>query len=161
MTFVGGVTLPGLGTGAGFALRSFRAMASGCNGCNVLCRGFDRAFGDNGPRAFDEMRQFTKLLGNAGARRIHLALSGCCRVTADELSVVAVLAAAQDHEYERCKAHLCWLMGGREDGAAVTAACRIASVFRVAGLQINAPSIELLMETKPRRGTVLSEVGHA
>ncbi|MEL7491682.1 MAG: hypothetical protein AAGJ73_13265 [Pseudomonadota bacterium] len=161
MTFVGGVTLPGLGTGAGFALWTFRAMASGCNGCNVLRRGFDRAFGEGGPRAFDEMRQFTRLLGNAGTRRILLAGSGCCRVTADELSMVAVLAAAQDHDYDRCKAHLCWLMGGREDSAAITAASRVASVFQVAGLQIIAPSIELSMETKPLRGTVLSEVGHA
>lgn len=155
------MALPGLGTGAGFALWCFRAMAWGCTGCKVLCNGFDRAFGDDGPRAFEKMRDFTKLLGNAGSHRIHLAGSGCCRVTADELSVVAVLAAAQDHDYERCKAHLSWLMGRCEDSVAVTAACRVASVFRVARLQINAPSIELSMETKPLRGTGPSEVGHA
>ncbi|MEO1251591.1 MAG: hypothetical protein AAFW81_04505 [Pseudomonadota bacterium] len=161
MTYVNGVTMQGLGDGGGFALWSFRAIASGCGGCAVLQRGFGTIFGEDGPLAFEEIRRFTRVLGNAGRRRLLLAEAGCCGVTADELSVVATLAAAQADDYVACKAHLSWLMGGRNEDAGVLAASRAAAVFTQHGWLIAPPAIEITIRDKRVTGPVSDITGHA
>ena len=161
MTFVNGVALPELGAGAGFVLWSFRAIASGCGGCGVLHRGLERAFGADGGTVLDQMSRFARVLGNDGARRIMLASTGCCHVTADELSVVAVLSSAQRKNTEQCMAHIEWLMGGRNTTPAYKHACRIGDAFTSAGLTISKPSIELSFPTKRIGAPILNIVGNA
>ena len=161
MTFVNGIQLPALGTGACFALWAFRALASGCKGCQVLFGGFEEMLGELGAPALDDMLCFTKALGTDGARRIVLAPAGCSQVTADELSIVAIFASAQQGDYAQCRAHLNWLMGGKNMQTAFVEACRLGTLFSEAGLEISNPDIELTPPSKVFEAPMMGIVGTA
>ena len=141
--FVRSMTIADLGPGAGYALWAFRAAAVGRIGCCALVSGFDEAFGPIGEEARDAIAQFAHILGNEGGRMIRLSQPGCARVTADELSLVAALAAAQGAEKDRRDAHLAWLTCGRGEIAARTAAERVAAVFAAARMPIMAPAVDI------------------
>ena len=161
MTFVNDVRLPELGTGAGFALWAFRAIASGCGGCGVLRSGFERAFGSESAEALNDMICFARTLGNRGTWRISLAAAGCCRVTADELCVIATLSSAQQHDSAQCLAHLNWLMGGKNTNIGFRDASRISDKFSSVGLAIAAPEVELIQPQKTIEKPILNIVGNA
>ena len=161
MAFVRGINIQALGAGAGFAIWSFRAVASGCRDCVSLRRGFDEAFGEKAPCALGAMMQFAKILGAAGGRRILLAPSGCCSVTADELSIVASLCAAQKGDLALCKAHLVWLTCAEGHGASLSAATCVSNLFYSAGMAIAAPLLELSPLKKPITRPIFHETGYA
>jgi len=161
MTFVNGINLPKLGTGAGFALWAFRAVASGCKGCGVLQTGFERAFADDGADALAEMISFARTLGTNGARRITLASAGCCRVTADELSIIATLSTAQQQGSSLCLAHIHWLMAGKGAEPAFRDAYRVSNRCTAIGLPIRAPEIELSQPRQTPDAPILNIVGNA
>lgn len=143
MTFVASMTIPQLGPGAGYALWGFRAAAVGHIDCPSLVKGYERLFGDRADAALSAILVFTRTIGNCGARRIALAVPGCCGVTSDELSIVAVLGAAQAENVDRRNAHLLWLLGRSGDEHASAAADAVGAVFSEGGLTIEQPPIEL------------------
>ena len=161
--------MPQLGCGAGYALWAFRAAAMGHFDCPALVRGFDRLFEDQSAAARSALLHFTRTIGTHGHRRISLAEPGCCGVTSDELSVVAVLAAAQRKDDKRRDAHLLWLLGRRDFPVAATTADAVGAAFKTVGLAIDQPPIRLYehhsakpfevingaREEKIRRGDVL------
>ncbi|MEM8937372.1 MAG: hypothetical protein AAGC77_13290 [Pseudomonadota bacterium] len=161
MTFVNGVTLPNLGSGAAFAIWSFRAIATGCRGCGVLQKSFQEMFPDDGPDALRDMICFARVLGSGGARRIVLSHAGCSRITADELSIIAALSSAQHSSETSCVAHLNWLMGGKNTETALVETWRVANKFKAGGLAIDAPAIEISEPLKKIDAPVLSIVGNA
>lgn len=161
MTFINGIGLPQLGTGAGFALWAFRAIASGCKGCGVLQKGFQHAFADDSAEALCDMTGFVRILGTNGARRITLSEAGCCRVTADELSIIATLSAAQQQDSPLCQAHIHWLMAGKHSDVAFRKARRVSDWFTIVGLPINSPEIKLTRPWKPLNAPILNIVGNA
>ena len=164
MAFIAQVTIPSLGPGGAYALWGFRASAVGHGHCKVLVHGFQSTLGDYGTPALGALRFLARALVSEGGRRICLAAPGCCGVTCDELSLVALLAAAQADDEDRRDAHLRWLMGGRGEEMARTAALAVATVFREAGFLIEPPPVEL--ESPPANKPVrmfqtFHETGHA
>lgn len=150
MTFVSHMRISQLGCGAGYALWGFRAAAVGHVDCPALASGYDNVFGAQGAAARGAVLVFARIIGSAGNRRISLGAPGCCGVTSDELSVVAVLAAAQEEDADRRDAHLLWLLARRDRKAAGAAADAAAARFAAAGLTIKSPPIELYDAQKAR-----------
>ena len=78
--------------------------------CRMIHREFSHAFGPHveaGAKAFERV-----LLALArGMRPITLSRPGHVQMTHDELSLLALFAAAQDGDEARCLAHARWLMG--------------------------------------------------
>ncbi|MEM8988644.1 MAG: hypothetical protein AAGC95_18195 [Pseudomonadota bacterium] len=143
MTFATSITLPDLGLGAGYALWGFRAAAIGDVERPVLQNGFEAAFGDYGLSALGGLHSLARELGVSGGRQIKIACPGCAYATADELSIVMLLSAAQEEDEALCVSHLYWLMCGRGEEAAHAAALGVATVFKAAGVTIRRPQIEV------------------
>lgn len=143
MTYVSSFSISHLSCGAGYALWGFRAAAIGHLDCCALTRGYDSAFGAQSAPARSAVLVFARIIGSVGKRRIMLGAPGCGGVTCDELSIIAVLAAAQAREPERRDAHMLWLLARRGCETAGAAADAVATRFTAAGLVINAPPIEL------------------
>ena len=161
MTFVASLTIPQLGCGAGYALWAFRAAAIGHFDCPALVRGFDRAFADRSLEARDALYYFARAIGSRGNRRIGLGQPGCCGVTSDEMSIVAVLAAAQDKDDARRDAHLLWLLGHRDVGNAATTADAVGAAFKSRGLMIDQPPIQLCKPQDAKPFTIVGSTERA
>ncbi|MEM6414763.1 MAG: hypothetical protein AAF720_08920 [Pseudomonadota bacterium] len=155
------MTIPQLGLGAGYALWGFRAAAVGHIECPALVKGYQRLFAENADHALSMILLFTRTTGNIGTRRIGLAVPGCCGVTSDELSIVAVLAAAQACDTDRRDAHLLWLLGRSGDERATNAADRVGEAFRRIGLSIEQPPVELATTPAAKPYAVLHAAGRA
>jgi len=162
MSFVNAMTLFDFGHGASFALWSFRAIATGAGQC--LCpvrRGFDATFGSDSQATLDAMATLAHCLGNVGGRKITLAPSGCCRVTCDEVSIIAILAAGQKRDAMLFEAHLTWLMCGKGKEHARHAAVAVAELFQCAGLEIDSPAAEISLPRDARCLRVFHAAGRA
>lgn len=155
------VTLPDLGVGGAFALWGFRAAAIGHADCPALQSGFDRSFGEDAAPALHAICRLVKSLGMDGRRRILLSRPGCCAVTHDEMSIVAMLSAAQTGDGVRREAHLCWLMGKGCNFEAAAVATRIGEYFRGAGMVIDAPAIAIETPAPARWNVTHHVVGNA
>lgn len=132
-----------LGFAAGFALWGFRSCARGQERCCVIAQGFQRMFGADAPLAVGGLLALARILGADGRRKIRLASPGCVRLTSDELSVVAALAAAQAGDEPRLEAHLSWLLACAPEPRACVAAWRTGQVFADAGMKIEAPELDI------------------
>lgn len=160
MSFITSVTLPELGLGAGYAIWGFRAIAMGHGDCPVLIRGFEHTFGNHSERAHRAVSALANEMNAGGRRRIKLAMPGCGFPTADELSVVAMLSAAQQGDTLRSQTHLAWLMHANCSDAALIAAISIGAAFDAVGMTIEAPQVEIVgMIRGPVK--VYHDAGHA
>ncbi|MEO1311332.1 MAG: hypothetical protein AAFV51_10250 [Pseudomonadota bacterium] len=141
MSIVPLLKLPELGSGGAVAVWAFRATVAGQSDCPALTRGYRDLLGEHGEPALRAIETLVAAIAQDGRRRrVGLAPPGCCCVTADELSIVAVLAAAQAGDRERLTAHLRWIVG-RETAGTLGAVCAVAAVFSKAGLPITAPEV--------------------
>ncbi len=80
--------------------------------CRMIHREFSHAFGPHveaGAKAFERVL----LALSKGTRPIILARPGHVHMTHDELTLLALFAAAQGGDEARCQAHARWIMGGR------------------------------------------------
>lgn len=146
--FVENKFITDLGFGSGFALWGFRAIASGKTGCCQFTAGFNRAFsmdndaiksqhgGTAGRLALNALKSFSYQLGVLGTRKITLSSPGTFRVTADELSIVAALAAAQEGKDDLCHLHLTWLLAQHDTVYARHAAVTYGIICAQAGINI-------------------------
>lgn len=155
-SFVEGISLASLGYGAGMALWSFRACARGQAGCCIVVDSYRRIFDADGPGALGAVLDLARALGRDGRRTIGVAMPGCAGVTADELSLIAALAAAQARDEERRDAHLAWLFGCAPQVHAVVASDRVGYFYATRGLTIGAPQVE----ASPRRAATNTLVVH-
>lgn len=152
--FLNKTLITDLGFGAGFTLWGFRAMASGCGGCKTMRSGFQKAFSsDNralqmtdgepiGLPAMKALAELCRLIGTLGRRKIVLSSSGSMRLTADELSLVAALSAAQAGDSNLCQTHLLWLLGTSDTEPSYQAAVTYGLICAEAGIFIHEPKIE-------------------
>lgn len=142
-SFVEGVFLPDLGLGTGIAIWGFRACASGHSQCPPVTKGFDRVFGDRGPEALADVLQLARIFGFEGRRTISIALPGCGRMTADELSMAAMLAAAQQGADDERDNHATWLLGQRPRDHVCDVVERIAETFGEYDLAMAKPDVTI------------------
>ena len=141
--FIEDLSLPELGYGAGFALWSFRACARGCADCGALKRGFAHAFGEDASAALLGVQRMTSTFGHIGRRKLTLAMPGSVRITADELSLISMLAAAQAHDEAARDAHLQWLLVKQPAQGVGNLITGLADLFARHNLIITPPDIEL------------------
>lgn len=139
--FVDGMSVPELGFASGFALWGFRACARGQVMCCAVIHGFERVFDDDAPAVLANLLALARMMGGKGRRKIGLAMPGCAGITADELSLAALLAAAQTGEAEKRDAHLAWLFAGPAPANAAAAADSIGALFFKRGLMMRAPDL--------------------
>ena len=161
VSFVAGVLVPKLGLGTGLVMMSFRACALGRTECCAIVEGYERAFGLDGPATLSDMQNLTSVLGNDGRRKLTITAPGCARITADELSIVAMFAAAQADDAAGRDAHLLWLLAkspGRQVSALVS---RIADTFGRHGLHIKAPPAVVQIRVPPREALIVQDGGRA
>lgn len=141
VSFVSDLQLPQLGTGAGFALWAFRACAQGHVRCCAVTRGFDAAFGTDGPETLAGMMRFVATVGHEGRRKVRLAMPGCLHVTTDEVSLTKLFAAAQDGNRLARDAHLSWVLGATPSEEVSALVTGIAESFASYGLYIMPPPL--------------------
>ena len=89
------------------------------------------------------LASFCRTLGENGKRKILLSESGTLRLTADEVSLVATLAAAQSNQIPLCRAHLLWLQGNDRTAAACQAAQQYGLICSEADIYIEEPRVEI------------------
>jgi len=97
-SFLSGAILSDLGEGAECAVTAFRTCARGASGCCTVRKLFEANVRADADALRRDFIAFSDLLGRAGRRAVTLAPPGTARITADELSFVAALAAAQSGE---------------------------------------------------------------
>ena len=161
VSFVADVFVPKLGVGTGLVIMSFRACALGRAKCCPIIEGYERAFGLEGPTTLSDMHNLTSVLGNDGRRKLTITAPGCARLTADELSIVAMFAAAQADDAAGRDAHLLWLLAkspGKQVSALVS---RIADTFARHGLRIKAPPAVVQTRMPPREALIVQDGGRA
>ena len=137
--FVADVHVPQLGTGAGLALWGFRVCALRGIKCCAIVQGFKSAFGDEAPSVLSDMLAFARVVGFDGRRKVTVALPDCTRVTADEISITAMFAAAQAQDAGARDAHLLWILARSPTDEVSQLVARIADAFARQGLRIMAP----------------------
>ena len=74
---------------------ALRAIAVGHGDCAVVARTFAHACGEMGAEALQSYVVLVQYIGMTGRRRLRVHVPGCPCVSADETSVVGVVAAAQ------------------------------------------------------------------
>lgn len=161
VSFVADVFVPQLGVGAGLVMMSFRACALGRAKCCMIIEGYERAFGLEGPATLSDMHDLTSVLGNDGRRKLTITAPGCARLTADELSIVAMFAAAQADDAAGRDAHLLWLLAKSPGKQVSTLVSRIAGTFARHGLNIKAPPAVVQTRMPPREMLIVQDGGHA
>ncbi|MEO0612456.1 MAG: hypothetical protein AAFY83_03965 [Pseudomonadota bacterium] len=160
--YIANMKLPDLGIGGSMALWGFRASAAGQSQCCAIVSGYERAFENQSDDVLALMLDYARMLGNDGNRRIGLGCSGCGSLTADELSIVAVLASAQLDADAATIAHLTWLMGGRPKADQMELVKNLALHFLHAGLVIQLPEISLSdWSARPVKNVAIYQSGTA
>ena len=143
MDFVRSLKVADLGTAGGFALWAFRAVATtGVAQCGQVAEGFERALGPEGAEGCATFHALSRLIGFASNRPISLAKPRCCQITADELSILAALAASQVGDEEEQDFYISWLGGGNDATRIRNAMNKAASLFLAANLEIRKPPIQ-------------------
>jgi len=89
---------------------SFRAYAVGRYHCPVIVREYGSACGALAREARVAVEVFAQQVEIQGRRPVSLSAPGCIDLTRDEQLLLAIFAAAQRGEEDRCLAHLTWLL---------------------------------------------------
>lgn len=137
--FVSDTYVPRLGAGTGLALWGFRVCALRGVRCCAIVQGFRRAFGDEAPGVLSDMLAFARVVGFDGRRKVTLGKPDCARMTADEVSIAAMFAAAQAHDAAARDAHLLWILAKPPTDEVCELVTRIADAFAAQGLRIVPP----------------------
>ncbi len=106
-----------------------RVTASGRRDCPIVKAAFADACQPVGAEALNAFVVFVCELARQGRRRILLAPAGCFSVTPDEMSIIAVFAAAQERAHDRLDAHMTWLVGASPQPPLAAAAGLVAEAL--------------------------------
>jgi len=137
------MTLPDLGIAAGMAVWGFRAAVMGTAGCHVVRWGFEQALAEDGERTLGDLVRLSREIARLGQRRIRIGCPGTSRITADEVSLAALFAAAQEGDRETARAHGTWLMAREMPEEALDLAEAISVGFAVHEMRMRMPQLEL------------------
>lgn len=160
-SFLSCAILSDLGEGAECAVTAFRTCARGAPGCCTVRKLFEANVRANADALRRDFIAFADLLGRAGRRAVTLAPPGTARITADELSFVAALAAAQSGEVGRLSAHLHWLFAGSYPFEAEDAVYRAAAGLYLNGVMVDAPAMEEPITLASMTARPVKYSGHA
>ena len=159
--FVSDTYVPRLGVGTGLALWGFRVCALRGVRCCAIVQGFRRAFGDEAPGVLSDMLAFARVVGFDGRRKVTVALPDCARVTADEVSITAMFAAAQAQDAGARDAHLLWILARSPTDEVSQLVARIADAFARQGLRIAAPPTAARTKASERPSLSVAAGGRA
>ncbi len=121
-----------------FCVWALRTSVACSAQCRTLRQEFQRAFGAGDEAATEAYYELLVRLGE-GKRKVRIGRPGHIQVTTDELTLVRMLAAAQDGDVERFRAHACWLMGHNRLDALYLGAARFTGLLRERGHVFQAP----------------------
>ncbi len=154
MPFVGTCSVRDFGEGARLALDAFRVMAAGGDQ-SAIVEAFDARLGVLGRGALGALHILVREISAVGRRRVAVAFPGCPRMTADELSVLAMMSAAQRRDHPMVERHLVWILAGRDSETARSAATAIGGILSGAGLTISGPPVTLAATPRATNGLAL------
>jgi len=112
------------------------------NGGPTVGRAFRRTLG--GPAAHQALGAFLSFVGlmSFNARRtLRFRLPDCRKVSADERTLVALLAALQAGRVSHARSLVSWLFPPGAQELAFAYAANLARGFREGGLRVNGPSV--------------------
>jgi len=92
-----------------FCVWAMRTSVACSPQCRTLLREFESAFGRRAADGLECWHDLLKAL-TRGARKVRIGRPGLIQLTHDELSLTAMLAAAQAHDRDRFMAHARWIM---------------------------------------------------
>lgn len=133
-----------------FALWGIRACAVGHQECCVLTQGYRAHLDKDWPEALSLILLLTRIIGADGRRKVSVGLPGAPRLTSDELSLIALLAAAQAGDEDRVNAHFAWLLAAQPEETARKVALRLGALFARTGLTIDSPHLEIAGTCRPK-----------
>ncbi len=131
----------GLGMAAGLSVLGLRACgpAGAHRPCAAAVRAYALALGSDGAAALSCFIHLVRSLAHRGRRAIRLAIPGADGVTADELSALAALNAAQTGDAAAAD-HLVWLFGGPVPPMALAAVETAAGILAGRGYWVATPA---------------------
>ena len=150
-----------LSDGASLFLMTFRGLAFAGEGCQCLKKVYENQFGEHASTVLRDIQSFIRVVGSSGQRRVRLAQPGCGRITHDEVSLLAIVNAAQDYDHQRLDSYLCWLLKASHTGACVEPATRVANWFSSIGLSVLPPENVSAAERIEADQAVFGIVGRA
>lgn len=115
-----------------FCVWALRTSVACSAQCRTLRQEFQRAFGSDDAAATDAYYDLLVRLGE-GKRKVRIGRPGHIQLTADELTMARMLAAAQAGDVERFRAHACWIMGHNRLDALYASAVRFTGLLRERG----------------------------
>ena len=154
MTLIRSFTLREFGEGSRLALDAFRMMAAGGDH-SAIVEAFDARLGVLGRGALGALHILVREISAVGRRRVAVACPGCNCMTADELSVLALMSAAQRRDHPMVERHLVWILAGRDSESARSAATAIGGIFSGAGLTITGPPVNPEVTPRATKGQAL------
>jgi len=123
-------------------VRSFRVMVFTDNGGQTVARSFRQKLGDPAAhRALGAFFSFVGLLSCNARRPLRIRLPHCGKVSADERTLVALLAALQARRTSHARSLVSWLTPPPAQALAFAYAASLAQGFREGGLIFNGPSV--------------------
>lgn len=128
-----------------FCVWAIRTSVACSPQCRTLQREFQTAFGAGNEDGTNAYFALLSCLGK-GTRKVRIGRPGHIDMTADELSLVLMLAAAQAGDSERFMAHARWVLGHDDLQALYTAARRFTD-----HLQARGHSFRKVQAPPPRR----------
>lgn len=105
---------------------SFRAYAIGRYDCPAIVREYAAACGGLAREARVAVEVFAQQVEMQGRRPVNLSPPGCLGLSRDEQLLLAIFAAAQQGDEDRCGAHLTWLLA-KPPRAPLYAAAQVAA----------------------------------
>ena len=128
-----------------FCVWALRTSVACSPTCRILLREFDRAFAGQVNEGIAAYHGLIHSLAGA-KRRLLIGRPGHIDLTHDERSLLALLAAAQAEDRERCLAHARFLMGHDRLDGLYDDARRFARLLRDQGHFFSKPRMETLQD---------------
>lgn len=143
VTHIGNVRLTDLAFASQFSIWGFRAVATGHHRCPIVTEGYRITLFEHSETGYQALQDFVFSLAQTGRRKVKISMSGCLKVTADELSILSAIHAAQTRQQLLLESNIKWLLGGQSTPAVYEAITKFGSALSSAGLHVSMPDIHL------------------
>lgn len=151
---VANIRLSDLPFSSAFSLWGFRAIATGHVNCPAVINGYHRALGQHAEKSYKALKNFVFSLSRSGRRSIKIAMPGCLGVTADELSILGAIHAAQTQQNSLLRSHLSWLLGSTKMTLAYHSTMGFGLSILDAGLCVSKPALNIQSSDNAQHGAL-------
>ena len=131
---VNDMRLKDLGSAGGMTGWGVRASVLGKGEAPEVIESFEWAVGADARRMLDEIATFVTSMASDGRRKVQICCPCSHGVSADEVSLAAMLEAAQSGRFDEMQAHATWLYAAGMPSTAAESACRIGALYASHGL---------------------------